>query len=30
VPARVFYNPTPGEGVVKLVCIECTMGVRDI
>jgi hypothetical protein len=27
---RVFYTPTPGEGTVQLLCIECVLGVKDI
>jgi hypothetical protein len=27
---RVFYNPTPGEGAIRLLCIECTLGVRSL
>jgi hypothetical protein len=26
---RVFYALTPREGTVKLVCIECALGIKD-
>ena len=25
---RFFYNPTPYEGTVRLLCIECALGLK--
>jgi hypothetical protein len=27
---RVFYNPTPHEGPVRLMCIECALGLKAL